>query len=456
MLTQHSNRIHQPKLSHNRAELLQHYDVIRRQTQELAEGLSAEDLSAQSMPDASPGKWHLAHTTWFFETFILLKHLDGYREFHAKYNYLFNSYYENVGSRHARPQRGLLTRPSLQDVLLYREYVDAAMRQLIAQAEDNALPLIVIGLHHEMQHQELFLTDILHLLSHNPLCPALIPRQRSQVPSSSFVRQSASKIPLVEFDGGLYDMGHSPRASETSSQVWQDFSYDCEQPRHPTYIAPFAIAAQLTTNAQWLEFIEDGGYDNPLLWLSDGWAVKQKEQWQAPLYWHQENQRWWRFALDGYHEVDMHAPVSHVSFYEADAFARWAGKRLPREHEWELAAQSCPVQGNLLESYAWMPRAVDTAQHESPEVESLATPSSIDQLYGDVWEWTQSAFSPYPGFESKQGALGEYNGKFMANQFVLKGGSCVSPKQQLRASYRNFFYPHQRWQFTGVRLAEDR
>ena len=413
--------------------LLEQYNTTRRQTVRLTEGLSAEDLTAQSMPDASPAKWHLAHTTWFFETFILQKFDDNFDWFDRQFCYLFNSYYDAVGSRHARPQRGLLTRPGLQEVIDYRDHVDGRMQEVIARDSEAIASLLTIGLHHEMQHQELFLTDLLHLFSHNPLHPSVLDRQ----PAVAGADAPAAK--MIAFDGGLVEVG----AKAQYADPWAGFSYDCEQPQHKTFLSPFKLASRLSNNHEWMAFIDDGGYDDPMLWLSDGWASKNREDWRAPLYWQQMEGVWYQYGLDGLQKVDPLAPVSHVSYYEADAFARWSGKRLPREHEWEQVARPRAVVGNFLESYTWRPFAAQSAGED------------FEDLYGDVWEWTQSAFSPYPGFVAKQGALGEYNGKFMANQYVLKGGSCVTPRLQMRASYRNFFYPHQRWQFMGVRLAED-
>ncbi|MFL0811539.1 MAG: ergothioneine biosynthesis protein EgtB [Agarilytica sp.] len=415
--------------------LIERYQSVRRQTVALTEGLSAEDLGAQSMPDASPGKWHLAHTSWFFETFILQRHQQNFQPFNEKFCYLFNSYYETVGERHARPQRGLLTRPSLENVIEYRHAIDESMLRLLAEKEDVIAPLVIIGLHHEMQHQELFLTDLLNLLSYNPLAPAVLQGKK-------FTANEAQALPSLKFerfDAGLITQG----AAVSDSSNWEAFSYDCEQPQHQTFLQAFGLAARLTSNAEWLEFIADGGYENPLLWLSDGWAEKEKHGWRAPLYWQKNEGEWFQFGLDGLQPVNPAAPVHHVSYFEADAFARWAGKRLPKEKELEYIASEKPIAGNFLESYAWRPFS------------SGSSGDSFEDIYGDVWEWTQSAFSPYPGFDPKQGALGEYNGKFMNNQYVLKGGSCVTPKWQMRATYRNFFYPHQRWQFTGLRLAED-
>jgi len=410
-------------------KLLTAFTAVRQQTERLTESLSAEDMLAQSMPDASPAKWHLAHTSWFFETFILLPFLPDYRLFHPFFPVLFNSYYESVGDRHPRPQRGLLTRPSLKEVRDYRAYVDQHMQMLLNAGEadyEKLAFLLEVGLHHEMQHQELLLTDILHLFSTNPMLPAVFPEEVS-APTAP-----ASEPAMSRFEGGLFELGASA----------EGFSYDNERPRHTVYLTPFALSNTLVTNGEWLEFMQDGGYRNSLLWLSDGWATCNREQWFAPLYWQEREDEWMQFALTGLHSIDKNAPVSHISYYEADAFARWAGKRLPREAEWEFSASQSPIDGNFLERGVLRPLATGGA-------------GALLQLYGDVWEWTQSSYAAYPGFNAELGALGEYNGKFMANQFVLRGGSCVTPVKQMRSSYRNFFYPHQRWQFSGLRLAED-
>lgn len=431
--------------------LLQRYLAIREQTQNLAKGLSAEDLSAQSMPDASPGKWHLAHTTWFFERFILLQHATGYREFHPQYNFLFNSYYNHEGSRHARPQRGLLTRPAFEDIQKYRQHVDTGICELLATVEDETQrntveALLTIGLHHEMQHQELFLSDILNLFSHNILNPAVKSR------SAAWGQVYTPTKTFQSFDGGLVNIGSPLRDEPSDAKHWDTFAYDCEQPQHQVMVAPFRLATSLVTNAQWLEFMADGAYDESLLWLSDGWTVKQREQWQAPLYWRQQDGIWMQFGLDGLQELNLDAPVCHISYYEAAAFAQWSGKRLARETEWELAAQQQSISGNFAEAKLWRPQAAGAVADNCADIKNS---NAVSQLFGDVWEWTQSPFVAYPGFQARQGALGEYNGKFMANQFVLRGGSCITPQQQVRSTYRNFFYPHQRWQFSGVRLAED-
>lgn len=419
------------------ADLHSFYTSVRRQTLRLTENLSPEDMVVQSTTEASPAKWHLAHTTWFFEAFILREHCKDYRPFNDSFCYLFNSYYEAAGERHPRPDRGLLTRPVLSTVLDYRDYVDSHMEKLIAEgqfdqpaklaSQNGALhETIVTGLHHEMQHQELLLTDILHLFSFNPLKPAVF------TPSGSPALTTTDLLRMREFGGAVVEVGADDRS----------FSYDCERPRHSFCLRPYTIANRLVTNGEWLAFMEDGGYQNPLLWLADGWDTCQRKNWQAPLYWQQREGQWQQFGLDGLQPLNFAAPVCHISYYEADAYARWAGKRLPSEQEWEHSVSGLPVVGNFMESANWRPR---------PAVHG----GEIEQIFGDVWEWTYSPYMAYPGFRPQGGALQEYNGKFMANQFVLRGGSCVTPKQQLRASYRNFFFPEQRWQFSGLRLAED-
>lgn len=422
-------------------DLHDHYQRVRSQSVALTEGLDAEDMLAQSMPDASPVKWHLAHTTWFFETFLLLASDTRYKPFDDRFAYLFNSYYDHVGVRGERHQRGLLTRPSLAQVLDYRRHVDTAMQSFFHGRDQRTEFLIALGLHHEMQHQELMLTDILHLFSHNPLGPALLDETALSNDRKTARTVVAGANGMRSFEGGLVSVGAD--AHTEAASAWNDFSYDCEQPRHQQFLAPFRLCTNLVTNADWLAFMDDGGYRNPLLWLSDGWQHCQQAGWQTPLYWRQRDGKWHQFGLQGMRELVPAEPVCHISYYEADAFARWAGKRLPREQEWEHAAAGLKMSGNFLEQRCWHPRPAHASDNE------------FTGLYGDVWEWTQSAFAPYPGFRAGAGALGEYNGKFMTNQLVLRGGSCVTPQSQIRATYRNFFYPHQRWQFMGLRLAED-
>jgi ergothioneine biosynthesis protein EgtB len=410
------------------SDLERRYRDVRAASVALAAPLSDADATVQSMPDASPAKWHLAHTTWFFEAMALVPGLSGYKPLDERYNFLFNSYYESVGARHPRPRRGLLTRPTLAEVLAYREHVDAAIAQLLRRTQgETALNVIELGCHHEQQHQELLLTDILHLFAQNPLRPAY----RDSVPLS--VESPDRSQTYRSFPGGLFDIGHAG----------QGFAFDSEGPRHSVRLEPYRLSDRLVTNGEWAQFISDGGYDNPLLWLSDGWALVRSEGWSAPLYWEARDGEFSTMTLRGAQPIDLDAPVTHVSYFEADAFATWANRRLPTEAEWEVAAQSLPIAGNFANSGRLRPRPAPAAAGE------------LRQMFGDVWEWTRSAFMPYPRFRPMQGALGEYNGKFMSGQFVLRGGSCVTPEDHVRATYRNFFAPHARWQFSGLRLAED-
>jgi len=409
------------------------YRAVRQASVALTRSLTAEDQLAQSMPDASPTKWHLAHTTWFWETFLLIPRLAGYRPFDPRFHYLFNSYYEALGPRQPRPQRGLLTRPSLDDVLAYRAHVDQAMGRLLADGAGASTGLLDLGLAHEEQHQELILMDILHLFAQSPLQPAYAPPRWSVAHS-----QPAEPLRFVRFDGGLVEIGHS------GPDAGGGFAFDNEGPRHKVWLEPFELADRLVTNAEWLAFMADGGYRRAELWLAEGWARAQAEGWDAPLYWQPtpDGDGWSAMSLHGLRPVDPVAPVSHVSFYEAEAYAAWAGARLPTEAEWEHAAQGLSVVGN----FAASGRLTETAPPPG---------SGLRQMFGDLWEWTRSAYAPYPGFAPAAGAVGEYNGKFMAGQFVLRGGACVTPAGHVRASYRNFFYPQQRWMFSGVRLARD-
>tara|TARA_R110002033_G_scaffold21568_2_gene53350 strand:+ start:827 stop:1969 length:1143 start_codon:yes stop_codon:yes gene_type:complete len=379
-------------------------------------------MMLQSMEDASPAKWHLAHTTWFFEEFILKPFLPDYMSPDDRFAFLFNSYYVTAGPRHARDRRGLVSRPDNADVRAYREHVDEAMAQLIALERDNTpeiLDLIELGCHHEMQHQELLVTDLLHGLSFNPLLPVY--RDPEPMPVTA-------EVPLtwLSHDGGVIEIGHDGNG----------FAYDCEGPRHKVYVYPFAIADRAVTNRDWIAFMDADGYSDARHWLMEGFAVATKEGWSHPLYWWQQDDEWWTFTLRGPQPVALDAPVVHVSYYEADAFARWAGARLPTEAEHERAFSRHPIRGNFLDDGALRPM-----------------PGT--GVWGDVWEWTASPFTPYPGFKAPEGTLGEYNGKFMVNQMVLRGGSCATAQEQMRASYRTFFYPHQRWQMMGLRLAKD-
>jgi ergothioneine biosynthesis protein EgtB len=407
-------------------DLAARYRAVRATTEALAAPLSPEDCTAQSMPDASPVKWHLAHTSWFFETFVLEGAAPGYRPLEPAYRMLFNSYYHSVGEQHYRPERGLVTRPGLADVMAYRRHVDEhclalLARRALAPAQQAVLEL---GLHHEQQHQELILTDVKHLLSRNPLQPAYRARPAE--------RAEAAPLAWHAHPAGLREIGHARPG----------FAFDNEGPRHRVFVHAFALASRAVTNGEYLAFVEDRGYDRPELWLSDGFATMQREGWRAPLYWTRDGRGWQRFTLAGPQPLAPGEPVAHVSAYEADAYARWARARLPTEAEWEVAAAGAPVTGNLAESERFEP------------ARAAAGPGPT-QLFGDVWEWTSSAYAAYPGYRPPPGALGEYNGKFMANQLVLRGGSCATPGSHIRASYRNFFPPHARWQWSGIRLARD-
>jgi ergothioneine biosynthesis protein EgtB len=404
------------------------YRRVRGATEALSATLAPEDTVAQSMPDASPAKWHLAHTTWFFEQFLLAHFDAGCRRFHEGWDFLFNSYYQTVGPMHARPQRGLLTRPTLKEVMDYRAHVDHAMAELLDGRGDDpeVMARVTLGLNHEQQHQELLLTDIQHLFSLNPLQPVF--REMPPLPN-------AEPVPLRFIDGrqGVAEIGHPG----------EGFAYDNESPRHRELLHPHAMANRCVTNAEFREFIDDGGYRNPTLWLSEGWDIVLRERWSHPLYWDDGLET--TFTLGGRRAIEASAPVCHVSFFEADAFARWAGVRLPSEAEWESMAQALPVEGNWADSGALNPRPA----------RAQADPQRPLQMFGDVWEWTSSPYVGYPGYRPATGALGEYNGKFMCGQWVLRGGSCATPAGHVRASYRNFFYPAARWQFSGIRLARD-
>jgi len=410
-----------------RALLRERLVATRALSSELANPLSDEDQVVQVMDDASPTKWHLAHTTWFFEAFLLKRFLAGYRVFDERFEYCFNSYYESVGPRHPRPKRGLLTRPAAQDVRAYRDFVDAALDLLFdTELTPEAAQLIELGINHEQQHQELLLTDILSLFAAEPLKPAYRKIGRGAAAGNS------APLTWLSFDGGTFAVGHDG----------EGFAYDNEGPRHEELIRPFKLANRCVTNAEWIEFIADGGYASPTLWLADGWNTVRAQDWRAPLYFEQAEGGSAQMSLNGFRPIDPSAPVTHVSYYEADAFARWAGCRLPTEFEWEVAAETVPLKGRDLGHGRLQPIAAETG-------------AGPKQMIGDVWEWTGSAYQPYPGFKAAPGAVGEYNGKFMCNQFVLRGGSCATPEGHIRRTYRNFFYPHQRWQFTGLRLAQD-
>ncbi len=433
-----------PAASGDLAGWLACFEGVRAHTASLCEGLSAEDMVVQSMPDASPAKWHLAHTTWFFETFLLAAEEPAHRPFHPAYNYLFNSYYDAVGERHARPLRGLLTRPPLTEVWAYRAQVEERVRACLARGlSRKALEVLELGLHHEQQHQELFLTDLQHALSVNALDPAAYPEpQRGLSPGGGEGRVVGQLQSFVRHPGGLVEIGHGG----------EGFAFDNERPRHRVYLEPFELAAGLVTNREWLAFMEEGGYRRPELWLFEGLAAARSGGWEAPLYWRRDEGGWSRFALNGRLPLELDAPVAHVSFYEADAYARWAGARLPTEEEWEVVASPAgappPSRGR---PYRPLP-----SPGPSGEAKPAAQPdAALAQAHGEVWQWTRSAYSPYPGFQAARGALGEYNGKFMCNQMVLRGSSCATPPGHARSTYRNFFHPADRWQFSGVRLARE-
>ena len=413
-----------------RPDWMAQYRAVRRQTEALCEPLVAEDYVVQSMPDVSPTKWHLAHTSWFFETFLLAPHAAGYQAFDPHFAYLFNSYYVTVGDRHCRQNRGLLSRPTVAQVYAYRKHVDEAMERFLsglsATEARELQPVIEIGLNHEQQHQELMLTDIKHVFWVNPLRPAYRP---------SLAKKAGAVPPMrwVGFEEGIRWIGHDGSG----------FAFDNETPRHRVFADSFQIGSRLVTNGEYKQFIEDGGYSRADLWLSMGFAAAQQEQWEAPLYWIEQDGRWLNHTLSGLRPVDDEEPVCHVSYFEADAYARWAGARLPSEFEWEIASESVSIGGNFVESGQY---------HPVPLREDGDGPR---QMFGDVWEWTRSAYLGYPGYQPPTGALGEYNGKFMCNQFALRGGSCATPRDHIRRTYRNFFPPESRWQFMGFRLARD-
>jgi ergothioneine biosynthesis protein EgtB len=410
--------------------LSERFLAVRRATRALAAPLSPEDCAIQSMPDASPVKWHLAHTTWFFETFILEGHNPRRAPVHPAYRYLFNSYYHAVGDRHPRPQRGMLSRPSLADVIAYRERIESEVGDLLAKdaLAPELLALVELGIQHEQQHQELILTDVKHLLSCNPLRPAY---QKTW----PLTPVGARDVAWVRFDEGPRQIGHDGNG----------FAFDNEGPRHTTWVRGFELATHPVTHGDFSRFIAEDGYRRPELWLSAGWDVVSARGWEAPLYWERIDGGWQTFTLRGMARIEANTPVCHLSFYEADAFARWAGARLPTEAEWEVAAANAPREGNFVESGLLHPLAV----------REPSSRGAIAQIFGDVWEWTRSDYAPYPGFRPAAGAVGEYNGKFMANQYVLRGGSCATPASHIRATYRNFFPADARWQFSGLRLARD-
>src|SRR3972149_8317657 len=412
----------QISLESYRNALKNYFVRVRAFTEKLCEPLEIEDYVIQTMPDVSPTKWHLGHTSWFFEAFVLGKANSNYKSVNPLYAYLFNSYYIQAGERWFRPNRGLLSRPTVKDIFAYREFVNENVLEFIDNSDEKIYkdfaPIIKIGLNHEQHHQELLLTDIKHVLSINPLNPIYSEREIVS-------KNESPKIKWKEFEGGVVEIGNDG----------SEFTYDNELPRHKEFLNPFKISNRLVTNGEVIEFIEDGGYKNAPLWLSDGWATVEKEKWQAPLYWEKKDGEWWNFTLNGIRKVNPAEPVTHISYYEADAFASWRTLRLPTEAEWEVASGNLPYKGNFVETYNFHPVPLENSDN------------NLNQMYGDVWEWTRSSYSPYPGYKTLPGALGEYNGKFMSNQMVLRGGSCATSQTHIRKTYRNFFPPHSRWQF---------
>jgi ergothioneine biosynthesis protein EgtB len=412
--------------------LLARFREVRNFTVELCRDLEPEDCVVQSIPDVSPTKWHLAHTTWFFETFVLKKWLAGYQSEIPEYAYLFNSYYNAAGDMHRRDLRGLISRPTVKEARRYRSSIDSCIDDLLSGADEKLFsvmePIMTLGINHEQQHQELLVTDIKHVFAQNPLYPIFRERKIDLVP------EKISPVKFVEFDEATVEIGHDGSG----------FSYDNEGPRHRALVPAFSLASRLVTNGEFIEFIEAGSYTRPEFWLSLGWMTVNEQRWQAPLYWVSREGTWWNFTLSGFRPVEESEPVTHLSYFEADAYANWAGARLPTEFEWERAAEDCPIEGNFVENERF---------HPQPPV----TPPDrhLGQMFGNVWEWTRSAYSPYPGYRAEPGALGEYNGKFMCNQYVLRGGSCATSRSHIRRTYRNFFQPEKRWQFTGIRLAHD-
>jgi ergothioneine biosynthesis protein EgtB len=429
--------------SQSRCEKLRdRFHQIRSFTNALCAGLQPEDCVVQSMPDVSPTKWHLAHTTWFFETFILKEFVPGYRPDIPEYAYLFNSYYNAAGDMHRRDLRGLISRPTVTEAQRYRASINSHVDDLLASADERLLdeiePILVLGIHHEQQHQELLITDIKHVFAQNPLHPVY--RRREAAPQHP---DGAGRRPcqFVEFDQQIVAVGHDGNG----------FAYDNEGPRHQVLLPAFSLGSRPITNGEYIAFIDDNGYHRSEFWLSLGWMTANEQRWDAPLYWTRCDDTWWNFTLSGFRPVDEAEPVTHISYFEADAYANWAGARLPTEFEWERAASEYPVEGNFVEGELFHPTAVASAVSAE---KSLHGPL-LHQMFGDVWEWTRSAYSPYPGYRAAPGALGEYNGKFMCNQYVLRGGSCATSSTHIRRTYRNFFQPEKRWQFNGIRLARD-
>lgn len=418
-----------PAFRYSRNELIDTFNRVRAFTEEITEPLEIEDYVVQVTENASPAKWHLAHTTWFFETFLLEKELKDYDPIHPQYSYLFNSYYLQTGVPHCRARRGNISRPTVKQVFEYRESINEHVAGLIKNATDEQYkkwaPIIEIGIHHEQQHQELLMTDLKYMFAQNPLNITYKEADRPKV-------KSVPELSWSSFGEGVYEVGHKG----------DDFGYDNEFPRHKTYIHDFELTNRLVTNAEFIAFIESGAYGEPKWWLDEGFSIVRDEGWNAPLYWEKRDGEWWQFTLSGMEKIDPNEPVTHVSYFEADAYARWRGYRLPTEFEWEVAAESMEVTGNFADAANLHPVALQNAR------------SGLQQMFGDLWQWTQSSYAPYPGYKPLPGALGEYNGKFMCNQYVLRGGSCATSKSHFRKTYRNFFHANERWQFTGIRLAK--
>jgi ergothioneine biosynthesis protein EgtB len=450
--------------------LLERYRAVRAFTLLLTRGLAPEDLVVQSMEDVSPTKWHLAHTSWFWEVFVLEPHLEGYEALDPDYHFLFNSYYVQAGERHCRAQRGWLSRPTVAQVLDYRAHVDRGMNELLAagETEGDLRELVELGLNHEQQHQELILTDLKHVFGVNPLRPVY---HAPPEPASNLggpgprpaVEAESPPLRFVPFEGGVHEIGH-PNAGRLPDRD-APFSYDNEGPVHRRFLEPFALADRLVTNGEYLAFMADGGYRRPELWMSAGWAARLAHGWTEPFYWEEREGQWWSFTLGGMRPLDPGEPVVHLTWYEADAYARWAGARLPREDEWEVAARAAlaagaPLDGNLADARRFHPAPAPPCVADPGGAggrNEARTPSAatLRQLFGDCWEWTSSDYAPYPGYRPAPGAVGEYNGKFMTGQYVLRGGSCATSRSHLRVTYRNFFPPDAAWQFTGLRLARD-
>lgn len=425
-------------------QLLDFYQDVRSKTEQLCQPLAIEDYVIQSIIDVSPPKWHLAHTTWFFETFILIPHLTNYQPYHYSFQYIFNSYYHGIGTPYPRELRGVLSRPTVKTIYAYRTYVDNELLNLLNHASEaqwcTLQPLVILGLHHEQQHQELLLMDIKHNFMCDPTSPVYLPNPGQF--SSPATGANNKQLEFISMAGGMIDIGY--QANNGAPEL--GFCFDNELPRHPVFLQDYALASRLVTNEEYDEFITAGGYQDPRWWLADGWTCVQQYQWQAPLYWQKSANQWHIFTLSGQKKLNPTEPVVHVSYYEADAYARFLGYRLPLEEEWEnfVRQAQLPVTGNFMEQGIYQPDAAPVMHNKT-----------ASQLFGDAWEWTQSPYRPYPGYKPLGGALGEYNGKFMSNQFVLRGGCCTTPQKHIRASYRNFYQPDKRWQFSGIRLATD-